>query len=256
MKNLWPALLFIGGIIFGSFLNVVIYRLPRRMSLVRPRSACPACHTPIPFYQNIPLLSFLLLRGQCAYCEQKISLRYPFIEFISGLLTLIIGLHFGPQPQTLFYLLLLYFLIAIGGIDFERQIIPNQLLLPLLLTGVALNFWTRSIAWMDGALGFAVGGGAMYLLAMLGNWYFKKESVGMGDVKMAAVLGFFLGWKLVLLTLYSGYLFAALYYVGLRLTRHSDKISYLPMAPFFAIGAIMWAGWWQPILNFYLSIVT
>jgi len=201
------------GAAFGSFLNVCIYRIPDGKSILFPRSKCPSCDQTIRFYHNIPVLSYLFLKGKCAYCGARISIQYPIIEFISILLSLIVFNKFGLSANTVFYLWLFYGIVVISAIDLRTRLILNKVLAVLLIGGVALNFVSHSISWKEAGIGLLSGGGSLYLIAVIGQLIFKKESMGMGDVKFAAVLGFFLGWKIVLLALYFGFFFSAVYYI-------------------------------------------
>ena len=188
-------LFFIVGAVVGSFLNVCIYRLPKNESIISPGSHCPHCNTPLKFYQNIPILSYLFLKGKCAYCSETISSRYMWIELLSAFLSVVIYLKFGISAETIFYLFLVYILIVISFIDIDTQLIKNKVLILLAAGGLIINLWLQIISWSDALFGAVAGGGLLFFFALFGRWYFKKESMGMGDVKFAAVLGLFLGWK-------------------------------------------------------------
>lgn len=255
MSDPYLLIFIIAGLMVGSFLNVCIYRLPLELSLVKPRSSCPHCQTQIKFYHNIPVLSFIMLKGHCAYCDAKISVRYPMVELISTILTGGLYLHFGLTGSFLFYLYLTYFLIVIAFIDLDTHLILNKALVVLFTGGLVLNFLYTVIEWPNALLGLVIGGGVLYLVALLGQWYFKKESVGMGDVKFAATLGFFVGWKMILISLYTGYLFAAIYFIFLKFLKKQPNKEYIPMGPFFSMAVFIWIIWWRELLGFYFSII-
>ncbi len=247
---------FIGGTVIGSFLNVCIYRLPKNESLIFPGSHCPHCNAPLKFYHNIPVLSYLFLKGKCAFCGAAVSLRYPGIELLSALLSVVLYLNFGFSPKIIFYLFLFYTLLVLSFIDMDTQFIKNKTLLFLAVGGVALNGWLHIIPWNEALTGALAGGGLLLLFALFGRWYFKKESMGMGDVKFAAVLGLLLGWKLVLVSLYAGYVFAALYFILLKLLKKQPINNYIPMGPFFSLGVFFLVLWQKELFDFYISLLT
>ena len=247
--------IFFFGIVLGSFLNVCIYRIPRKLSLITPASSCPSCGTRIKFYHNIPLISYLLLRGKCAYCGAHIPARYFLVELLSGLFAVIAYRFFGLTPAFAFYLLLLYVLLVVAMIDFERRIIPNKILLTGFILAVGLNLTFSVVDWRQAALGFVISGGVLYLLALVATFLFKKESMGMGDVKLAAFIGFFLGWKLTLAGLYFGFFFALIYYVILNLFKKQPTDKYVPMAPFFSLGIVILLFWGNQLTDWYIKFV-
>ena len=247
-------LTFIVGLIFGSFLNVCGYRIPRKENIFWGRSHCPNCGHIIPFYYNIPLISFIILKGKCHYCGAKISWRYPLIELLTGLLTWALYLKFGLTYNFLFYLVFVYFLIVIALIDWQTKLILNKILIVLLVTGIVINFFGHIISFKDAGIGAFVGGGAMFLVAYLGNRIFKKEAMGMGDVKLAFVSGFFLGWQFILWALYLGCLIA-LFGIGLIwLIRRNRLPRHIPMGPFFAAGFVLNLFYGQQLLEFYFKL--
>lgn len=246
---------FIFGAVVGSFLNVCIYRLPKGQSIVFPASHCPHCKQALRFYQNIPIISYLFLGGRCAYCRQPISLRYPVVELLSAVLTVFAYLKFGLTPALFFYLLLFYALIVISFIDFDVHLIPNKILVFALAIAVILNFIFKIMDWQDGISGLLVGGGVLWILATLSKWIFKKEAMGMGDVKFAAVMGFFLGWKVLLGALYVGFVFALIFYVINKLSNSQPIQKYIPMAPFFSLSIVVFIFYGQLIAGYYLSFI-
>ncbi len=245
------VILFVFGAIIGSFLNVCIFRIPRNISLIRPGSFCPNCGSHIPIYYNIPVVSYVALKGRCHYCYQPIPLRYFIVEVLTGLLTVATYWKFGLTPAFFFYVVLIYFLIVISFIDLATQLIYNKLLVYLMGFGVIFNLLYGVRPWQDALIGFLAGGVAMFSFAVLGRMLFHKESMGMGDVKFAAVLGFFLGWKMVLLALFFGYLYAMLAFLFLAISGKARMQDYLPMAPFFTFGSLTFVYWGPKILQWY-----
>ena len=233
---------FIGSVI-GSFLNVCIYRMPREQSIIHPRSRCPHCAHPIAWYDNVPLLSFALLRGRCRQCRAPIAGRYPLVEALAGLSTVAALSRFGTGGVGLVYTALLYALIAVSFIDLDFQIIPDEISLGGLVLGLGLSLWIPSLHGTDSrwlslgrsVLGVIVGGGILYATGLMGDWLFRKESMGGGDIKLLAMAGSALGWKPVLLTFFVSPVLALVpgLYVLLRKRSHV-----IPYGPFLALGLI------------------
>jgi leader peptidase (prepilin peptidase)/N-methyltransferase len=246
---------FIIGAVFGSFLNVCIYRLPEKISLIFPSSSCPVCKKRIPFWANIPILGYLILKGKCYECSSRISIRYPLVELFAGILTVLSFLQFGFSVQFFIYTIFIYFLIVIAFIDIKTHLIYNKVLIIFFATGVITQIIIPFISWEQAVLGLIAGGSSMFFVALLGKWLFKKESLGMGDVKFAAVCGFFTGWLNILIALYLGFVLAFI-----SITLHNRikkrKISgYIPLGPFLAAGLILFLFWGKEISSFYLSMV-
>ena len=258
-----PALiylaLFIIGLIIGSFLNVIIYRLPNDLSIVKPRSHCPSCKEPIQMKDNIPLLSFILLHGKCRYCPEKINLRYPFVETLAGILSVLLYSIYGFSLLFILLLSLTYMLIAITFIDFDHYIIPNEFVLIFLgLAVVAHGLNLIPINWKVGLMGAFGFGGALFLLGILGNWIFKKEAMGFGDVKLGFVLGAFLGIEWSDLTLFISFITAAFFSIVLLVLNKISRENPIPFGPFISAGAIItWLsqtpGGGNYILNWYYT---
>ncbi len=242
------------GMVFGSFLNVVALRLPAGENIVTGRSKCPHCRHTIPFYDNIPILSFILLRGKCRFCGQPISPQYPLVELITGILTWALFARFGLTYSFLFYLVFVYFLIVIALIDLKTHLILNKLLLPLLILGILINYFGQILPFDQAGLGALVGGAVMYLVAWMGNKIFKKEAMGMGDVKLAFVSGFFLGWQVILWALYLGFIVALIAIGILWVIRRNRLPKQLPMGPFFATGFVLNLFYGPQLLEFYLNL--
>ena len=202
-------LIFIIGAVVGSFLNVCIYRLPLNRSIVTPRSFCPFCGRAIGWFDNIPLVSFIVLRGKCRHCGRPITLRYFIVELVTALSGMVLLYYFSLGVQFFVYWLLVWALVVITFIDIEHQEIPDVISIPGIFIGTVLfvvfrldgaESYARSL--LNSVFGIIAGGGSMFLMGIVGEVIFRKESLGGGDVKLMAMIGAFLGWKLVLLTFF------------------------------------------------------
>ena len=189
---------FLLGLCLGSFLNVVIARLPEGLSIIKPRSRCPKCKKMIGWSDNIPFVSWLLLGGKCRSCHASISPRYPIVELLTGLLTLALARRFGMTPLALGYLVFIGVLIAISYIDLDYWIIPHELALIGGVVGVLCVFFNPELRWWESLLGAALGYGGFALLALVATYVFKKPALGHGDWYLLAMIGAFLGWKALL----------------------------------------------------------
>ena len=247
--------LFVVALVFGSFLNACTYRIPRKISIVTPRSFCPHCKEQIVWWQNIPVLSFVLLRGKCYYCREKISWSYPLVELLTGIISVILYLQFGLSYILLFYLLFFYAFMVISFVDISHQVIPNKILLFLIISGILLNLTFKIIPWPQALSGALVAGVIIYLIRILGQLVFKKESMGMGDVKLAVVCGYFIGWQNFLLALFFASLAALLVYV-IRHIFSTGKISQkISFAPYLGLGCLISVLFGAHLLNLYLSYI-
>jgi len=238
------VIVFAFGACIGSFLNVCIYRLPREQSIVKPRSRCPHCAHPIAWYDNIPLASYLCLGAACRHCKKLISWRYPLIELLTGLAVVGVLIRFGIGAVGLVYAAFLCALIAASFIDFEFQIIPDEISLGGLVLGVVLSGLVPSLHGTDSHLlslgrsviGLLVGGGLLYGTGMLGDFLFKKESMGGGDIKLLAMAGSLLGWKLALLAFFLAPMLALLPGLFVLIFKKSHVI---PYGPFLSLALIV-----------------
>ncbi len=226
---------FLLGLLFGSFFNVCIYRIPRQESIVFPGSQCPHCNQHIQPRDNIPIVSYLLLGGKCRFCHAEISWRYPLVEALTGGLFLYTVHHFSIGWETLVYLVFISSLIVISFIDIDHRIIPDVISLPGILLGFFAAVFVLPLHWYDSLIGILLGGGIILGIGILGELLFKKEAMGGGDVKLLAMIGAFLGWKLALLTIFFGSLAGAV--IGL-LRRIITGDEYIPFGPFLALGAL------------------
>jgi leader peptidase (prepilin peptidase) / N-methyltransferase len=251
------VLAFVLGACVGSFLNVVIHRLPRGESLVSPRSRCPSCETTIAWYDNLPILSWLLLRGRCRRCGTGISFRYPLVELLTGLVALALHARLG---YSLEFLVAFYFactLLAIAYIDLDFQIIPDVLSLPGVVVGLAAAPLLHPGSWLDAiraaALGALLGGGILFAVAWTYERATGREGMGGGDVKLLAMVGAFLGWQGVLLTLLLGSLVGSAIGVSIMIARGADAKLAIPFGPFLSIGAFVALFWGGAIVSWYLA---
>jgi len=193
-------LVFLFGATLGSFLNVVICRLPEDQSIVKPRSRCPACGQSISWYDNIPILSFFLLRRRCRGCGEKISWRYPLVEFVTAALASALWWRWGLSKEMAVHFAFSASLVAVTFIDIDHRIIPNEISLPGILIGFACSFLWEGM-WKDSLIGLLAGGGGLLLVSMLYSLIRGREGMGMGDVKLLAMLGAWLGWQCLLFIL-------------------------------------------------------
>ncbi|HXT64610.1 MAG TPA: prepilin peptidase [Pyrinomonadaceae bacterium] len=251
------------GAIIGSFLNVVIHRVPREESIVFPNSACPSCHTALRPYDNIPILSFLVLRGRCRFCRKPISIRYPIVETLTAFLFVAVALHDGTSFALPFDLAFVAALLALIFIDAEHMILPNVITYPgilfAILTRIALpylvgatvfddlpgllvrlpNLPLWSVSLIGAALGALVGGGSLWLMGFIWEKLRGVEAMGLGDVKMMLMVGGYLGWRLAGLTIFAGVLSGSLIGIGVMMKRgRRDMQMMLPFGIFLGIGAI------------------
>ncbi|MDC8830175.1 prepilin peptidase [Alteromonas gilva] len=250
------------SLMVGSFLNVVIYRLPvmmerdwqreyqsyfspdeppvhtERFDLVKPDSTCPGCGHKIRFWENIPLISYALLGGQCSQCKTSISFRYPVVELLTALLSVWIAAHFGPSPEAFVGIVLTWLLVAMTFIDLDKMILPDQLTLPLLWIGLLASIYPVFVAPADAILGAAIG----YLILWSIYWAFKlltgKEGMGYGDFKLLAALGAFTGWQGLLMIILLSSFVGAVFGIVIMLRQKQGKDMAIPFGPYLAI-----AGW-------------
>ena len=221
------------GAVTGSFLNVVIYRLPRKESIVSPGSRCPRCGQPVKWYDNIPLLSYVILRAQCRHCGQPITPRYPTVELLTAVLWVMAGVWFGLDWPLLPALLLVSTLVAIFYIDLDHYIIPNVIVLPVAAIGLAANVAIAPERWLEFLAAGLLSAAFFFIVALA-----KPGGMGMGDVKLAGMLGFFLG-KAVLVGLFLGFLIGAVVGVALMAAGVKGRKSRIPFGPFLAAGAVV-----------------
>lgn len=281
LMGLSPAMvlpvIFLFGLMIGSFLNVVIYRLPLQLStawkrdaldflgmepelhpgkvnIVFPASHCPKCGAEVKPWHNIPLLSYLLLKGKCASCKSPISLQYPLVEFICALMSTFVVYHFGLTTEGMLALLFSWALLALTGIDFNEQLLPDNITLPLLWLGLLVNLNNTFTSLENAVLGAVLG----YLSLWWVFWLFKlltgKEGMGHGDFKLLAALGAWLGWQQLLLIILLSSLVGAIVGIALILMAGRDRQIPIPFGPYLAAAGWIALVWGEQLTSGYLSL--
>lgn len=232
------VLVFIFGCCLGSFFNVVVYRVPEGLSLVRPGSRCPHCLHEIAFYDNIPILSYLLLRGRCRYCRGRISPRYPFIEALTGVFALLLFRRYGWHAQFPIEFLFVSVLLIVAFIDLDTFTIPDVFSVSGIVAGFVFSFLTPRLSWTDSLLGLLLGGGLFYAIAAGYQAIRHQEGLGGGDVKLLGMIGAFVGWAGVVFTILVASVVGAL--VGIVVMRRSGEgmKTMVPFGPFLSLGAV------------------
>ncbi len=251
-ETLLTLLAAILGAAVGSFLNVVILRLPQEdSSIVFPASHCPQCSHPLHWYENIPLISYLLLRGKCSHCKVHISAQYPLVEASMTALSIALFHHFGLSILFGGYALFSAALIAIIFIDYQHYIIPDSIDLPGIVLGFLFSFINPLVSWQSSLIGILVGGGTLWAVAALYALLRKKEGMGGGDIKLLAMLGAWLGWQsLPFIILFSSFSGAIIGSTSLYLLKKDQK-SQIPFGPFLSAAAIIYLFFSEQILYFF-----
>lgn len=255
----WQAVMavfsFLFGLALGSFMNVCIHRLPLGKSIVRPPSSCPDCGQPIRFYDNIPLVSYLLLLGKCRHCRKPIPIFYPVVEVLGGLLSLALFIKYGISYQYLAFLLFTETLVVISFIDLHHQIIPDLLSLPGIAVGLAASFILGHVPWLDSLIGILAGGGVLFMVAFVYERLTAKEGMGFGDVKLLAMIGAWMGWKslpfVILISSLSGILIGG----GALLVAGKSYRVKIPFGPFLSIGALAFFFFGAEIKEWYFGLL-
>ena len=237
------------GVVIGSFLNVVIVRLPRNESLVTPRSRCPGCGTELHLFDNIPVLSFVFLRGRCRSCGASISWRYPIVEAgTAGLFALAAWRSSSPTDLAIAWLFLSA-LVAVAGVDLEHHIIPDRITLPGIALGFLTSFLGTRVPWLDSLLGILAGGGILFAVIVLSG-----GGMGGGDMKLGAMIGAFLGYKLTLLALFLAVILGGVIAVALLSLGIRGRKDPIPFGPFLAVAAVVAMLWGEAFLTWYVRM--
>jgi len=252
MQLLEYTVVFALGSVIGSFLNVVIHRVPAGMSIIRPPSHCPHCKRPVKPHENIPIISYLLLRGRCAGCRKPISIQYPIIEALTGLFAVILLLRFGWTWQNLIYFVLAALLIALSAIDFKTFRLPNTITLSGAVLAVALTLAFRRNFILSMLLGGVIGFGLLWFMWLIGRLLFRRESLGMGDIKLAAMMGLFLGPGRTAGMFILGVFVGALVGGGLILLGNRNWGQKIPFGPYLAVGAVISLIWGDALWKWYM----
>ena len=228
----------VAGAAIGSFLNVLIYRIPEGQSIVFPSSRCPKCTHSIRFYDNIPIISYLVLRGRCRDCREKISLRYPIVEAITALLSMFLFWKYGLSIKYVFSFTFTCALIVITFIDLDHQIIPDVITLPGIPLFFLMAVFFMGIPILEALLGILIGGGCLFAIAFLYEIITRREGMGGGDIKLLAMLGAFLGWKSIFFILFVSSLLGAVVGISVMIAKGKDMKYAVPFGPFLSIAAI------------------
>ena len=280
--ELYPALylgtLFVFGSLIGSFLNVVIYRLPvmmqrewrndclefleqtpaveeERFNLSVPRSRCGNCGHHISALENIPMISYLLLGGKCRGCKTHISLQYPLVELFTAIISVIVGWHFGVSLQTLAALLLSWCLIAASGIDIGHKLLPDNITLPLLWLGILLSLFDVFVSLEESVLGVMIGYLSLWSVFILFKLFTGKEGMGYGDFKLLAMLGAWLGWKPLLVVILTSSMVGAIVGISMILLKKNERDTQIPFGPYLAAAGWMTLLWGDQLMLFYTNLL-
>ncbi len=247
-----PLFLTVLGLCVGSFLNVVIYRVPRRLSIVWPGSFCPACRAPIHWYDNLPVVGWMLVGGRCRACLARIPARYPIVEALTGGLFLLHLLVFGWDPILIPRILFACAMVALFAIDLEHKLLPDAITLKGIAAGLAFSL-VFPPGIVDSVIGVVAGYGSLWLVATAWELFAKKEAMGGGDLKMLAMVGACLGWQGVVITFFVGFMVGGFFSGLLLAARKARLASQIPFGTFLAIGAMVASFWGLRMLNWYLS---
>lgn len=277
---LFYGFVFVLSLMIGSFLNVVIYRFPKMLeqgwyqecrefladelkktspkvevplTLSKPNSTCPHCQHSIRFYENIPVISWLLLKGKCSQCHNKISARYPIVELSTALLSLVIAQHFGVSLITCYALLLTWGLIALTMIDFDHMLLPDQIVLPLMWLGLVVNLSNGIVPLEDAVIGAIAGYSSLFIIFWLFKMATGKEGMGFGDFKLFALFGAWVGWQLLPLLILMASVVGAIIGISLMLFKNHQREQAIPFGPYLAIAGWITLLWGDIIWSWYLQ---
>ncbi len=245
--------IFTFGAMVGSFLNVCIARIPEGRSIVHPRSQCPGCQSPIAWYDNIPIVSYLVLGGRCRACRTRISPVYPAVELLTGALAVALWMRLGLSAAFAGYFIFAAALVTITFIDLDHRIIPDVISLPGIAAGIAISFVSPLVTPVDALLGVVVGGGSLLAVASAYQWIRGEEGMGGGDIKLLAMIGAFLGWQSVFVTLMVASVIGSIIGISLMVYQRADAKLAIPFGPFLACGALVYLFFGERILAFYFG---
>ncbi len=240
------------GAIVGSFLNVVILRLPQEGgSIVFPASHCPRCKTPLNWYENIPIISYIFLRGKCNHCKTSISLQYPVVELLMALLSGAVFYKFGLSITACGYFLFCAALVVIIWVDIHHQIIPDIISLPGIVVGFFFSFVNSQLTWQSSLIGLLVGGGILYSIALLYFILRKQEGMGGGDIKLLAMIGAFLGWQSLLFVIFFSSLTGTIVGITAMAKQKKGGATRIPFGPFLSVAALFFLFFNAQILYYF-----
>ncbi|MFZ5563527.1 MAG: prepilin peptidase [Thermodesulfobacteriota bacterium] len=249
------GILFVFGACIGSFLNVCIYRLPLGRSIVFPPSSCPQCKRPIAPWDNMPIVSYLLLLGRCRHCRMPISMRYPLVEAITGFCATAVYLKYGLTLEGLVFFIFIAALIVVIFIDIDYQIIPDVISLPGIPVFFLASAFITSTTVADSLLGILAGGGSLLIVAVTYRMITGKEGMGGGDIKLLAMIGALCGWKGVLFTIFVSSLTGTLVGMAIMVVKDKNMKLAIPFGPFLSLGAIVYIFYGPELLNWYLNML-
>lgn len=252
MDTLMLGFALIFGAAVGSFLNVVILRLPLQdVSIAFPPSHCPLCQHPLSWWENIPLLSYLMLRGRCRNCRASISWMYPLVEVAMAVFSALLFLHYGPSVEYGRLFVFFAALLVIIFIDIHHQIIPDRISLPGIVLGFVTSFFSEQITWQQSGLGLLLGGGVLYLVAWTYFTLAKRDGMGGGDIKLLAMIGAFLGWQSLLYVVFSSSLSGSIVGIIAMVRQGKGGKTRIPFGPFLAFGAMTWVLFQEQIVSLW-----
>jgi len=239
------------GLIFGSFANVFIVRMPHDLSIIKPRCGCPKCENTIAWWQNIPVISYILLWGKCGFCKNSISIRYPIIEILTGFLFWCIYQKFGMTLLTPAFFIFVLWLVILSAIDLEHYILPDELTLSGVVLGFLASIFLGFIPWLDSFLGILIGGGILYAIAWSYEKWTKNEGLGGGDIKLLAMLGAWLGIKSILPIVVLSSFVGSFVGIFLLVFRRKNMRTAIPFGPFLAASAMLWLFFQEELQKFF-----
>jgi leader peptidase (prepilin peptidase)/N-methyltransferase len=245
--------LFITGAVLGSFINVIIYRLPRNQSIIMPGSHCTSCNSRLRWYENVPLLSYLILKGKCAHCGKPFSIQYPLVELLAGISFVILFVSYQNLWQFIFLAVNILLFIAIIFIDYEHYIIPDVLLFALFIIALIYSLVQESSQLINKMIGALILAIILGTIRLLSNLIYKKEAFGWGDVKLGTLMGFLLKWDGALLAIFLGCCIASLIIIFLLIKKKVKRHSYIPLGPFMILGMLTYILWGGKIVEWYLD---
>ncbi len=240
------------GLMVGSFANVCVYRIPRRESIAFPGSHCPACGHAIAAYDNIPLLSWLILAGRCRHCRASIAWRYPVLELVMGVSWGLLAWHFGLSTELAVALTLFFLLWVLSFIDLETGLLPNVLTYPGIALGLIFSWWLGD--WQDALIGAIAGYGIFWLIARMFLWLTGREGMGYGDFKLLAMLGAFMGWQALPFIILASSVVGTIAGVIFLLLAKKGLRAEIPFGPYLAVAGMIWFVWGDAVLNWYLHM--
>jgi len=247
---------FLFGAVVGSFLNVCIYRLPLEQSVVSPGSRCMGCGAAIRWYDNIPILSWIALRGRCRSCKAPFSIRYPLVELLTGLLAVLLFFKYGPSLPLLIMFLFCAALVVITFIDFDHQIIPDEISLPGIILGFLSSFFLPDHGWLSSLLGIVVGWGSLALIFYGYLWLTGREGMGGGDAKLLAMMGAFLGLQAIPFIIFASSLVGTVAGLSIMAVQRKDRHLAIPFGPYLALGAVLYIFFGHQLIQWYLQLGT